>query len=156
MVWILNWKDSIAYLLSALVAIVLVPAPVTADSDPYLGTFVQKDNGRLNVVRKLVFLPGEKHAYDVELHISRFIHDGSKTGTVMRGYAEVYRPSDDKTYSMRIFAHFPEARFTPFLEIYPGQRSSPVRNSKGYMSVRYSYFENAPSHRFVSGELFRK
>jgi hypothetical protein len=148
-----KYKSSIAIVL---VLFLLVPIEVQSNNDPWVGTFIAKETSNyFSIVRKLTFSKARDHDYSVEMEISRFLSGDDKRGAKIKGYAEIYQPTDDKTASARMFVHFPGTKFRPFLEIYPGQKSSPVRNAKGYFSLHYAYFENSEWRSYVADELIR-
>lgn len=132
------------------------PIDAHSDNDPWIGTFIAKDNSNyFSIIKKLTFTKGTAHAYSVEMEISRFLNaDDKKIGTIT-GYAEIFSPDDDKTAPERMFVYFPRTKFSPFLEIIPGRKSTPVRNAKGFVSLHYTYFEKAKWRSYVADELIR-
>lgn len=143
-------------LLSALSLVALAPTAASAATDPYIATYKAKDpTNYFSVIKKLVLTEGKGHRYQARMEISHYIDEDRGKAIALEGYADVYLPADDKMDSDRFFVYFPKAKYPTFLEIYPGQKSSP-NNLKGYASLHYRYFENSSDRRYVSDELIRE
>jgi hypothetical protein len=143
-------------LITAVSVSVLVSAAATAATDPYIATYEAKDpNNYFSIIKKLVLSNGKGHRYNARMEISHYLDEENGKSIALEGYADVYLPADDKTDSDRFFVYFPKAKYPTFLEIYPGQKSSP-NNLKGYKSLHYRYFEKASGHHYVTDELIRE
>lgn len=143
-------------LITSISLIVLGSAGALAATDSYFATYKAKDpNKYFSIIKKLVLSQGKGHRYQARMEISHYLEEDRGKSTVLEGYADVYLPADDKSDSDRFFVYFPKAKYHTFLEIYPGQKSSP-NNLKGYSSLHYKYFENSSDYRYVSDELIRE
>jgi hypothetical protein len=149
-------SDLTKLLISALSIVALTPTAASAEADPYIATYKAKDpTNYFSVIKKIVLSKGKDHRYHVRMEISHYLDEDRGKAIALDGYADVYLPADDKTDSDRFFVYFPKAKYPTFLEVYPGQKSSP-NNLMGYTSLHYRYFENSSSHQYVSDELIRE
>lgn len=143
------------YLVAVLISCAAFPSAAIANQDQLEGAYIAKNpSNQFAVIKRLVLRKAKEHNYDVEMEIRGFLCEDKKRACVLQGYADVYSPCDDKLAADRIFIHFPKASHSPFLEIYPGQKSSP-NNRRGYLTLLYTYFEKDTWHSYVSDELIR-
>ncbi len=129
-----------------------------ATQTPWVGTYTSKNPAKDSpfIVTKLVLSVGKNHDYVATMEVNRLLGDDIKKPVSMEGYADVYSSYDDKTRTDRMFIRFPKTKYSPFLEVYPGSKSSRVENAGGFNTISYTYFENCQWHSYTAGELVRK
>lgn len=131
--------------------------PITAFSlqDPWDGEYVSNKIGQTEVVSSIVLSKNGQFHYLAKVRMKSFIEDSKKKSHFLQGEAQMFSSGNDKDATNRLLITFPKNQDAPFFEIFPGVKSSPVRNAQGFRTIRYTYFETT-SGLYVSGELIRK
>lgn len=139
----------------ALVYFSLLPGQAFAHPDPWEGVFVSTNSEQAAIVSSISLKRIRQFHYLAKVHLKSFIEDSKNKSHVLQGKAQMFSSGNDKDASNRILIKFPDRQDKPLFEVFPGTKSSPVRNAGGYQTIRYTYFEST-SGLYVSGELIRK
>lgn len=149
------------HLIRAFIAILLLlttraaRAAVSEEADIWVGTYRAKDvSNNSAVVKKFTLSKGKNGKYFAKIELSHLLSDESRKLITLVGEGEFFGPADDKNAGERLFVFFRQKNAGSFLEIYPGQKSSP-NNHKGFLSLHYLYFERSQWNSYVRSELIR-
>ncbi len=133
-------------------------AKPSREPDPWGGSFrakeINSDSNFASPIQKLVLYGERENHYKATAEVGSLNSQG-RTKSILHGTATLYLPHDDKAGTGRLLVSFLDLKNAVFIEVYPGARSSSVRNSS-YTSLRYTYFENGRWPEYASGELSRE
>ena len=128
------------------------------EPDPWGGSFrakeISSDSNFASPIQKLVLSGESDNHYKVTAEVGSLNSQG-RTKSILHGIATLYLPHNDKAGTDRLLVSFLGLKNAVLIEVYPGAKSSSVRNS-GYTSLRYTYFENGRWPEYASGELSRE
>jgi len=135
-------------------------ADANASQDPWVGIYKAKpatdsDDGlNKSPIRKLVLSSRGGNNYNAIVEVSS-LNSRGKSVIKLKGVATLFFPSNSKVGADRLLVFFPAVKNKSFLEVYPGLKSSPVRN-RSYLSLSYTYFESVNLPEYASAEVVRE